>query len=176
MDPDRIRELWFAGAHSDVGGGYPDDALAGVPLAWMAAEAQQDGLRLRAGAFGAYQAAALPFVACHDLRTGFGVFYRYGPRRVRSESPQNQTRPLVHHSVVEKIAYGTDAYAPVALPATAAVQLPDGNAVPIKDFGTHLPPAEQERLAQDQEYGRATVLTAAELLNGPDRAITETMV
>ncbi|TDH64310.1 DUF2235 domain-containing protein [Dankookia rubra] len=174
-DPDRIRELWFAGVHSDVGGGYPDDALAGVPLAWMAMEARQAGLRLRIGALDAVQAAASPFAACHDSRTGLGVFYRYGPRQVRSDGPRQATAPLVHHSVVEKIAYGTDAYAPVALPASAAVRLPDGQLVPLEDFGTHLPPDQRKALAKDQAQGRATTLTAAAMLNRPDRAITGTM-
>lgn len=40
------RELWFAGVHSDVGGGYPerDGALWRVPFEWMLGEAQAAGL------------------------------------------------------------------------------------------------------------------------------------
>lgn len=30
-----ISEVWFSGAHSDVGGGYNDSELSGVPLNWM---------------------------------------------------------------------------------------------------------------------------------------------
>ncbi|MFH1870251.1 MAG: DUF2235 domain-containing protein [Pseudomonadota bacterium] len=30
-----LHEVWFAGAHSDVGGGYPDSLLSGVSLNWM---------------------------------------------------------------------------------------------------------------------------------------------
>src|SRR5208282_3566996 len=33
---DQIKEVWFAGVHSDVGGGYPDGTLSYVPLLWMA--------------------------------------------------------------------------------------------------------------------------------------------
>jgi uncharacterized protein (DUF2235 family) len=35
-----IKEVWFAGVHSDVGGGYPRDeqALAQIPLKWMLRE------------------------------------------------------------------------------------------------------------------------------------------
>ncbi|MFL5063189.1 MAG: phospholipase effector Tle1 domain-containing protein, partial [Xanthobacteraceae bacterium] len=33
--PGRLRQVWFAGAHSDVGGGYPNDGLSFVPLCWM---------------------------------------------------------------------------------------------------------------------------------------------
>ncbi|WP_209443143.1 DUF2235 domain-containing protein [Falsiroseomonas frigidaquae] len=43
-----IRQVWFAGAHSDVGGGYTDRRLAEIPLLWMAEEAQAAGLQLDA--------------------------------------------------------------------------------------------------------------------------------
>jgi hypothetical protein len=34
-----IEQVWFAGAHSDVGGGYGPGGLADIPLVWMAEEA-----------------------------------------------------------------------------------------------------------------------------------------
>ena len=45
----RIQQVWFAGMHSDVGGGYPDDALAYVSLEWMMKEAADAGLRFKKG-------------------------------------------------------------------------------------------------------------------------------
>jgi uncharacterized protein (DUF2235 family) len=42
----RIEQVWFAGAHSDVGGGYVTRTLADIPLVWMARKAEQDGLAL----------------------------------------------------------------------------------------------------------------------------------
>ena len=38
--PQDLKEVWFAGGHGDVGGGYPEEqsALAKVPLAWMIRE------------------------------------------------------------------------------------------------------------------------------------------
>jgi uncharacterized protein (DUF2235 family) len=40
------KQVWFAGVHSDVGGGYPEKVatLAKVPLAWMVREAEALGL------------------------------------------------------------------------------------------------------------------------------------
>jgi hypothetical protein len=35
VENNRVREVWFAGAHSDVGGGYQDTLLSGVSLNWM---------------------------------------------------------------------------------------------------------------------------------------------
>ncbi len=37
-----VKQVWFAGVHSDVGGGYPEKALAELPLAWDA-ERDQGG-------------------------------------------------------------------------------------------------------------------------------------
>lgn len=36
-----IQQVWFAGAHSDVGGGYPEKGLSDIPLVWMAQEASR---------------------------------------------------------------------------------------------------------------------------------------
>lgn len=43
-----IKEVWFAGVHSDVGGGYPDkeSGLARITLKWMLAEARPLGLEI----------------------------------------------------------------------------------------------------------------------------------
>ncbi len=45
-DPRRIRQVWFEGCHSDVGGGYgkAECGLSNTALLWMAAEAQAQGL------------------------------------------------------------------------------------------------------------------------------------
>jgi len=36
-----VEQRWFAGAHSNIGGGYPDQQLADITLAWMIARARQ---------------------------------------------------------------------------------------------------------------------------------------
>lgn len=43
-----FQEVWFAGVHSDVGGGYPEEeaGLAKVPFRWMVKEAVAKGLRI----------------------------------------------------------------------------------------------------------------------------------
>ena len=44
-----IKQVWFAGVHSDIGGGYPEkeSGAAKIPLKWMMAEAEDSGLRFR---------------------------------------------------------------------------------------------------------------------------------
>jgi hypothetical protein len=39
-----LEQLWFAGVHSDVGGGYSDPGLAEIPLLWMIERARECGL------------------------------------------------------------------------------------------------------------------------------------
>lgn len=47
-DNEEVEQVWFTGAHANVGGGYEDDTLCRVPLHWMLAKAQAAGLELEA--------------------------------------------------------------------------------------------------------------------------------
>ena len=42
----RLEQVWFAGAHADVGGGYQDQPLSNPPLRWMQERARECGLNL----------------------------------------------------------------------------------------------------------------------------------
>ena len=44
-----IEQWWFAGAHGDPGGTYPDRDLADVPLAWMQQHSINNGLAIEPG-------------------------------------------------------------------------------------------------------------------------------
>lgn len=46
VEPQDVKEVWFAGVHGDIGGGYPEQqsALIKVPLAWMIRETKSMGL------------------------------------------------------------------------------------------------------------------------------------
>ncbi|PXY35799.1 DUF2235 domain-containing protein [Prauserella flavalba] len=45
-DGQRREQVWFAGDHSDVGGGHSDTALADIALRWLAGRARDRGLGL----------------------------------------------------------------------------------------------------------------------------------
>ena len=64
----RVVQAWFAGSHSDVGGGYRDAALSAIPLKWIAKEAEACGLVLTPGAFDSLKPN--PLGAQHESRTG----------------------------------------------------------------------------------------------------------
>ena len=53
VDP-RIKQVWFEGAHSDIGGGYAQTGLSDTSLLWMAREARAAGLVFDATLLGTY--------------------------------------------------------------------------------------------------------------------------
>ncbi|PPD44266.1 MAG: hypothetical protein CTY15_07410 [Methylocystis sp.] len=133
--PLRIDEVWFAGVHSDVGGGYPDDLTAHCPLTWMIAEAEKAAnddaackLVYRDGTVESFKEIATAFGPLHDSRSGLAVIYRYAPRKVveKDMNGHSYCSPQVHHTVVERLVEGGDDYAPLAMGA-ANVIMPDGS-------------------------------------------------
>ncbi len=87
-----LEQVWFAGSHSDVGGGYPDTSLADVTLGWMADRARASGLVLDEGAFtwpgGGAQPSAGDAAFVPDplgqLHDSFRGLTRLGGRALRS--------------------------------------------------------------------------------------------
>ncbi len=63
--PDRIKQVWFEGAHSDVGGGYAECGLSDTALLWMVTEAQACGLVFDCGLFRAQLGSGSPTIR-HD--------------------------------------------------------------------------------------------------------------
>jgi hypothetical protein len=64
-----IEQVWFVGAHSDVGGGYITRALADIPLVWMARKSEMDGLSLDWSCL-PDPAKLDPLAPLHDSREG----------------------------------------------------------------------------------------------------------
>lgn len=127
-----IEEVWFAGAHSDVGGGYPDGELSLVPLAWIAEGAKAAGLRFDQGAIPALRDQASAFGPRHDPRRGGAMFYRYAPRPIESD-PKWGGPPVVDSSVARRMLDGNDGYAPPNLPVTARELCADGSCIALAD-------------------------------------------
>ena len=118
-----IEQVWFAGVHSNVGGGYPKDGLSHVPLDWMMGQVERCGIRFDTGARAQVQEEADEHGKLYDSRAGLGVFYRYAPRDLRrlstSAAPRQGAMPYllrIHTSVYKRIARGTARYAPLGIP------------------------------------------------------------
>jgi uncharacterized protein (DUF2235 family) len=133
QDAARIKQVWFAGMHSNVGGGYPDDDLAFVPLQWMIGEAQAAGLRFARGSLDDIRHRAQPLGKMSDSRRGFDVYYRYNPRHVATLCDDDDagvwiSEPKIHDAAFQRIAENTTGYAPAGLPLSHHVVAADPDA------------------------------------------------
>jgi uncharacterized protein (DUF2235 family) len=162
---DRLMQVWFTGMHADVGGGYPDESLSYVSLLWMMEEAEKADLRTLDVVKDRFVALASSFGPIHDSRAGVAAYYRYQPRKIAAWlNPANdatlslrdpvitddrgQSRGLlrsvnVHESVINRIATGTDRYAPITLPGEFQI-------VPPQEHGENVPQADSETPAPDK--------------------------
>ena len=158
---DRLRQVWFAGMHSNVGGGYPDDSLSYVSLEWMLDEAAKAGLRFDDKAVAEIRRAASPYGPIYNSRRGFAAYYRYQPRKIsaRLDPPDPTTRVMqdtdlkgaglltgvrIHESVLERIRQGDDDYAPIVLPASYEIVRSDEAVEPPGEARPDLRAQQQE--------------------------------
>ncbi|MGI9504521.1 MAG: DUF2235 domain-containing protein, partial [Geminicoccaceae bacterium] len=159
IDGERISQVWFAGVHSNVGGSYPDDSMALVPLNWMLDQSEKKkGLTFLPDERQRLQDQANGNGPHYDSRKGIGVFYRYAPRNLErlchekrpglanwlkelfghSDAKANEvhiSQPKIHYTVFERIKESGDGYAPINLPADYAIVHDNGDIEPIAEVG-----------------------------------------
>jgi hypothetical protein len=100
-----VNEVWFSGAHADVGGGYPNTLLSGVSLNWMIGEVKTFAAGLLPENS---KVRSDPLEPVHDPEAGlfWGTLYN---RKWRSldqyvaNSPYNNGHLKVHDSVIERL-------------------------------------------------------------------------
>jgi len=168
----RIKEVWFAGVHSDVGGGYPDCELALVPCVWMAEEARARGLRFKEDAIEEIAEDSSALGPRHDSRAGASVFYRYAPRPLET-SPEAGGVPVIHHSVAERMVDGSDNYAPLTLPHTAQVLMPNGQTLDIHGFKRTDVVFDRSQAPSQLAHKMDVAIAAVERLKEPDPAVVD---
>ncbi|HEY2843961.1 MAG TPA: DUF2235 domain-containing protein [Bryobacteraceae bacterium] len=125
-----LEQVWFAGVHSNVGGGYPKQGMSLVTLNWMMQKAGDKQLRILPDDRNLYGEHGNVDDKLYDSRAGLGVFYRWKPRDMLRLWTEQKAGPLpkIHLSVLERIAHGTDGYAPGTLaPVTEVVFTPTGD-------------------------------------------------
>ena len=157
---EQVSQVWFAGVHSNVGGGYPDNSLAYIPFVWMITEAQRCGLKFKSDAAKPPAPVADPDTfknaismrdkdgRIYDPRAGLGAYYRYGPRKLEllcnanygKRKGEDDTvivwRPKIHKSAFRRIDNSAHAYAPVGLPRVYdVVREGDGAILTPSQFG-----------------------------------------
>jgi uncharacterized protein (DUF2235 family) len=159
--PDRLVQVWFTGMHADVGGGYPDETLSYVSLAWIIGETDLSLLDIHRTRI---ETMANDYGPVHNSRTGIASYYRYQPRKI--EAMLHPLRPhvwtdrilrdpelkrdgfpdhgvlnevKVHKSVLTRIRTGTDGYAPINLPEHYIIYPSDPAVHPKEGSGTPQP-------------------------------------
>ncbi len=97
-EPDpRVEQVWFAGMHSDVGGGYAESGLSDIALQWMVRRAVPQGLRLYSKHL--VKGEPDPAGILHDSRDGIGALYR----RQRRAWPYKGSPAKMHKTVLERM-------------------------------------------------------------------------
>jgi uncharacterized protein (DUF2235 family) len=114
-------QAWFAGVHSNVGGGYAPDGLANEALHWMVEKAEGLGLEFDSS----YLAHFKP---CFNsmLQDSMTAAYRMLGEYVRPIGKQLADCEAVHRSALDRVKLPACAYQPTNLPPSL-----QGGAVPI---------------------------------------------
>ena len=117
--PQDIKQVWFAGVHADVGGGYPEaeSGQAFLSFVWMVEEVKKSGLQFDQTTIdnlcelqdGLTSKDTLPIL--HNSLTGWWKLIEYLPRRKQNkkwELPRGEPRKipsknLIHASVIERM-------------------------------------------------------------------------
>jgi len=93
-DGQMVKQVWFPGVHSDVGGFYPERGLSDASLSWMLDEAESCGLRLKEG----YEVELRPNPSAmlHESYSGWWRLFGKKPREI----PEGAS---IHNSVIERM-------------------------------------------------------------------------
>ncbi len=107
-----VEQVWFPGAHSDIGGGYDDRRLSDVTLDWMVAKCAQAGVGLR---FPLDITPAPSILGQHHTeRTGWGMLWRKAHRGVKIGKFAVDLDPLATR-IEDRFDAGPLGYRPEAL-------------------------------------------------------------
>jgi uncharacterized protein (DUF2235 family) len=103
-----VEQVWFAGVHSGVGGGYAESGLSDVALAWMTDEAAKAGL-----AFDERSTTKMvhpdPYARLIESNQGFWSVLGGGWRTIGAETHQPQT---IHPAALSRLANPKVQYQP----------------------------------------------------------------
>jgi uncharacterized protein (DUF2235 family) len=102
-----VEQVWFAGAHSDVGGGYEESGLSDVAFLWMEEKARECGLAFDE----TYIIKAISPDGLGPVHNSKSGLFRWTRGRVRQLGKQAPTE-AIHPYVVERHKNGQPPYRP----------------------------------------------------------------
>jgi uncharacterized protein (DUF2235 family) len=159
----QVNQVWFAGVHSNVGGGYSKQGMSLVTLDWMMAEAEAAGLHFIPEARNFVRHQQDVHDKLYNSRSGLAVYYRWQPRDIAALCHAHGIeKPRIHVSVFERIAQASAGYAPGNLPFNLEVVTTQDPVVPHWPAPSGLQAiAHSVSAAQPPTSGTATSLLAS---------------
>ncbi|NQT11445.1 MAG: DUF2235 domain-containing protein [Planctomycetes bacterium] len=121
-----VKQVWFSGAHSDVGGGYPEIGLSYCALKWMMDEANAQGLAFHKGMYDQVKPDFQDVL--HDSRTGVYKQLRTQPRNIPL-LVASAGKSVVHDSALKRCVDPPIAQAPYR--PTAVLKAGDERVLPV---------------------------------------------
>ena len=106
-DRPTVEQVWFAGGHSNVGGGYRDAGLSDTALVWMTGKAMAAGLHLDAPTVQRWRPDAYG-----EVRSEFEGLYKLTGKHYRAIGATHSLNEKVHRSVIDRIDRLGEQYQP----------------------------------------------------------------
>jgi len=78
----RMEQVWFSGAHANIGGGYPDSSLSDIALTWMINKAMECGLAFDTSKIPSLPTTTLPITNSYKQFLG-GAYSQFNPPHYR---------------------------------------------------------------------------------------------
>lgn len=91
-----LKQVWFSGVHSDIGGGYENDGLSNISLFWMLEQAQFHGLKLKQDL---YFEQNIQDIMHNEIFWGWGAWLK---NKTRYWNKNIGNKPTIHASVLER--------------------------------------------------------------------------
>ena len=94
-----LKQVWFSGMHTDVGGGYKEHELSDIPFVWLFKQAELCGLKI-------YKKDRIEITpkangVMHDSMKGWwqSIVYK---EKIRSWPSGRKDKPIIHQSVIDR--------------------------------------------------------------------------
>lgn len=103
----QLEQVWFAGVHSNIGGGYTPDGLANEALHWMIEKAEGLGLQFNSAYLNFF-----PPVYYSDLKDSMTMVYRAMGINVREIGAHLEHGEAIHQSALDRLGEASCNYRP----------------------------------------------------------------
>ncbi len=110
----RLKQVWFCGVHTDVGGGYKEEDLSNISLKWMIDEATEKGLLIykKSPMYQQFEAKK-PYNIDGHMHNELKWYFKSLERSWKEES---HGKIAIHHSVFKRVKNSSNGDSPAYQP------------------------------------------------------------